>query len=458
LRPGTDAALAFAFMHIAQRDGLLDMDFIAEKTLGFEEIEPEIRTADPVWAERVTGVPSGQIEEAAHLYCQGPSLLWLGQGLQRTTFGGNAFRSLATLAATTGNLIGQGCGLTYMNGPNTRGVDMDYLTADHLRDGPAPHLSHLDMPDRLLDPGQSEALFCWNNNILASSPRQSDLRDALQRKDLLHVCVDLFHTDTTQYADYVLPAASFLEFDDLVIPYFHHTLSAQKQVAPQFGEALPNQEIFRRLARSLGLEALELYEDDATMLNTLVAQTPFEGDFSDLAKIGTARLLTAPREQFGGEGIPTPSGRVEIASSSAENDGLPRTPFAHADAAAQDSKLRILSPASKWLMNSSYGNDERIRQRLGRQQIIVHPTDCSQRALEDGDEVLVHNDTGELRAVVCISETVQPGVAVIYKGSWPKHTGGKNVNVLNPGRKSDIAESSAVHSIEAHVARVSQSA
>src|SRR5208282_6297389 len=100
-----------------------------------------------------------------------------------------------------------------------------------------------DLVEVLEDPSRSRSLFVWNMNPLASCPQQARLRRALQREDLLTIALDLFPTDTTALADYVLPAASFLEFDDLIASYFHLTLSAQVKVMPPIGQALPNLEI-----------------------------------------------------------------------------------------------------------------------------------------------------------------------------------------------------------------------
>ncbi len=100
---------------------------------------------------------------------------------------------------------------------------------------------------------------------------------ALNAEDVFTVVTDLFMTDTAAFADYILPAASFLEFDDLVFPYFHHTMSAQAKAAEPFGEALPNQEIFRRLARAMGYNAPQLFESDESMIARLMAQTSFNG-------------------------------------------------------------------------------------------------------------------------------------------------------------------------------------
>jgi len=93
--PGSDAALAFALLHVIRRDGLVDEDFIAAHVLGWEEIEPTIAACDLAKLSALTGVPAALIEQAAHLYGAGPSLLWLGQGLPRQATGGNVMRACA---------------------------------------------------------------------------------------------------------------------------------------------------------------------------------------------------------------------------------------------------------------------------------------------------------------------------------------------------------------------------
>ena len=177
-------------------------------------------------------------------------------------------RACALLPAVTGNLGKPGTGFLYLNGTESRGIDEAYLAAPHLAAGAPDPISHMDLVDCLEDPARSQALFCWNINIAASNPEQARLHDALRREDLLTVAIDLFPTDTTDFADYVLPAASFLEFDDLVVSYFNLTLSAQVKAAEPMGESLPNTEIFRRLARAMGYPEAELYESDDELLDT----------------------------------------------------------------------------------------------------------------------------------------------------------------------------------------------
>jgi anaerobic selenocysteine-containing dehydrogenase len=169
--PGSDAALAFALLHVLERDGLVDERFIATHTLGYEEIQPAIRRCTPPWAEQVTGVPPALIEQAAHLYGRGPSLLWIGQGLQRQPTGGNVVRAVGLLPALSGHVGQPGGGFLYLNGIGTRGLDGDYLAGEDLRTVDSPAVSHMDLTEILEDPDRSRALFCWNNQHRRLQPR-----------------------------------------------------------------------------------------------------------------------------------------------------------------------------------------------------------------------------------------------------------------------------------------------
>ena len=450
--PGSDAALAFALLHVIRRDGLIDGDFVARYTLGWDEVEPVVAGCDPAWGEAQTGVPAALIEEAARAYGAGPSLLWLGQGLQRQARGGNVFRACAMLPAVTGNFARPGAGLYYLNGGARRGIDGAYLAATHLGDGNPDPLSHMDLAARLEDREASRALVSWNMNVAASGPEQRRLHRALARDDLFTVVVDLFATDTAGFADVVLPAASFLEFDDLVSSYFNLTISAQAKAAEPIGESLPNQEIFRRLARAMGYCEPELYESDADIIANVLRQVGLDGGFEALAEKGTATLYAEPVIQFADMKLPTPSGRIEIASARAESRGHPRLPEPHADPRPADGRLRLLSPASPWLMNDSYANDARIAERLGAATVALHPDDAAARGLAEGDAVRLANATGSIALAVTVSDAVPRGVALSHKGRWPRREGGRaNVNVLTPGVKTDMGASTCVHGVEVDV-------
>lgn len=452
--PGSDASLAFALLHVLKRERLIDRDFIAAHTLGWDEVEPMVETCDPAWGEAATGVPAALIEKAAQIYGRGPSMLWLGQGLQRQAGGGNILRACAMLPAVTGNFAKPGAGLYYLNGKALRGVDGDYLSAPHLRQTETPPISHMDLAARLEDGERSRALLSWNMNVAASGPQQARLRRALERDDLFTVVIELFATDTADFADIVLPAASFLEFDDIVMSYFNLGVSAQVKIEEPMGDSLPNQEIFRKLARAMDFQEPELFEADAAIIENILSSTGVAGGFEALAAVGTKPVFEQPVLQFADLTFPTPSGRIEIASESAQDHGLPRLPAPDAESRPDGGRLRLLSPASPWLMNDSYANDARIAEQLGEATVTLHPDDASARGLAAGEHVTLANQTGSLALALVVSDIIPPGVALSFKGRWPKREGaGVNVNALNPGLKSDMGMSSCVHGVEVTVTR-----
>jgi anaerobic selenocysteine-containing dehydrogenase len=450
--PGSDAALAFALLHVLWRDELTDYDFMAAHTVGWNELAPLLPDCTPAWGEAITGVPARLIEQAAHLYGKGPSLLWLGLGLQRQRTGGNVIRACALLPAVTGNLGKPGAGFLYLNwnfNAPYRYLDDAYLTASHLAPSPPPRLSHMDLAACLEAPQRTQALVCWNINIAASNPEQARLRRALTREDLFTVVVELFPTDTTDFADIVLPAASFLEFDDLVAGYFHLTLAAQVKAMEPLGEALPNQEIFRRLARAMGYSESELFEGDPEIIATVLRKANLVKDFPVLAAQGAMPISPEPRLQFADLTFPTPSGHIEMASARAAADGHSRVPQPRADLRPAGGRLRLLSPASPWLLSGSFANVKKIAARLGPATIALHPADAAERGLAEGDDALVANETGSLPLRVALSETLLRGVAWSHKGRWLKQEAARaNVNVLNPGHKADMGENTCVHGVE----------
>jgi anaerobic selenocysteine-containing dehydrogenase len=450
--PGSDAALAFAVLHVIVRDGHHDLDLLERHTVGWDELEPALEPCTPAWAERVTGVPSTLVEEAGAVYGAGPSLLWMGQGLQRQATGGNVMRSISLLPAVSGNIGRAGAGFLYLN--DRFDIDEDWLLPPGLGDPPPP-VSHMDMAEILERPGASQSLACWNINIAASNPDQARLRRALGRDDLFTVAMDVFATDTCDYADIVLPAASFLEFDDLVASYFDLSLSAQVKAVDPPGLALPNQEIFRRLAAVMGFTEPELHESDRSMIDAMLAPCDAVDGFAQLARAGTVPLTPDPVVQFAELRFPTPSGRIEIASAAAEADGHPRVPQPWADARPAAGRLRLLTPASPWMLNETFANDPKISRRIGEGAVTLHPDDAARRGLAEGDRVRLRNATGSLELTVAVSDMVPPGVAYSPKGRWPKREQqGANVNVLNDGRKADFGGSTAVHGVEVVAERV----
>lgn len=452
--PGSDAALAFGLLHVLARDGLTDASFLQDHATGGEELLELAAPCDPGWTQRATGVRAVVVERAAHLYGAGPSLLWIGQGLQRQPNGGNVVRAVASLPAATGNLGRPGSGFLYLNGFGNRGIDEDYLSGAAAYPEAPDAISHMDLAAHLEDPARARALVCWNVNPAASCPDQGRLRRALGREDLFTVVSDLFATDTCDLADVVLPAASWLECDDIVVPYFHRALAAQVKAAEPIGEALPNSEIFRRLALAMGLSEPPLSEPDVLVIEEVLARTGTGLSFAELAARGTVWTPAGePAVQFAGGSYPTASGRIELSSASAAADGHGRLPRPEADARPAKGRLRLLSPASPWSLNTSFSNDPKVARRAGELTLSITAEDAASLKLEDGALARVTSRTGSLVLPVVITDALPPGVGLIPKGAWPKLRADRsNVNVLTDTRASDMGSSTAIHGLEVVVA------
>ena len=457
VRPGADAALAFAMLHVMRREALVDENYIKDHVQGYEEVLPSIECCTPEWGKAVTDIPVTLIEQAARLYARGPSLLWLGQGLQRQPRGGNVFRACAMLPALTGNIGKPGAGFYYLNdtiGIGGRSGGAPGYKKSQTNDGPAL-VSQMDIPALLQDPAAIRSYVVWNCNPLASNPNQASMEKGLAREDLFTVVIDCFMTDTADYADIVLPAASFLEFDDVCSSYFHLTIGAQVQCRKPMGESLPNQEIFRRLARAMRFQESTLYEDDRSIIERTLRASGVRETWQELTEQGWAHVADEPLILWAEGRFATPSGRIEIASERAEADGLPRLPQATADAEPVDGKLRLISPAAKWLMNSSFGNDHRVIKMMGPATVTCHPETASDLGIGNGDRVRLSNELGELVLTLRVSDMITPGALLVYKSRWLKSEPDRaNVNVLCVARKTDMGESTSVHATEVTVSRI----
>jgi anaerobic selenocysteine-containing dehydrogenase len=451
-RPGSDAALAFSMLHVLDAEGCFDENFLRTHTRGAEELRPALAACTPDWGEQQTGVPAEQIVAAARCYGAGPALLWAGQALQRQPTGGNVMRAVGLLPAVTGNVGKPGAGFYYLNStPQIAGARLGWLIGAALAPRPISKLSHMDLAAQL-EAGAYRALLVWNTNPVASAPEQQRLRAALARETLFSVDDDCFPTDTADLADFVLPAAGFLEFDDLTFSYMNLLIGAQTKVREPLGEALPNMEIFRRLARAMGFEDPELFASDRSLIDTLLEQMDTGLTFEELVERGSVYLSDDAMILHRDLRFDTPSGKIEIASDAAEAMGLPRLPQPWVDAPPRAGRMRLLTPASKWRLNDSFANDPKIAALAGAPAVVLHPEDAERLSIQTGDRVRLANATGEIELHAEVDTLATPGVLVSYKGRWPnREPGGVNVNVLHPARRADMGESTAVHAIEVEV-------
>ena len=235
-------------------------------------------------------------------------------------------------------------------------------------------------------------------------------------------------TDTADLADVILPAASWLECDDIVVPYFHHALAAQVKTAEPLGESQSNSEIFRRIATAMGLTDDVLLERDEPIIERVVLDAGLGGvsSFAELApragrcgRPRTARGRAIRRSALPDAERPDRTrrehgGRGRRARRCCRSRRWTRVP--------RGGRLRLLSPASPWSINASFSNDAKVARQAGALTLSLTATDAAERGLEDGAMAVVRSTAGELIAPVRITNTLPAGVAVIPKGGWPKLT------------------------------------
>jgi anaerobic selenocysteine-containing dehydrogenase len=451
-RPGTDAALALGLMHEVVRRGAHDEAFLRDRCVGWDAYAERIAAFPPERVAAICDLPVKRIVALGErLATTRPTAIRATMGIQRHAGGGMALRTLATIPAVTGDWALPGGGLAYSTSGYFRG-DRAALMRNDLRPHPVRSLLMTRMGDVLLgaDP-PVHGLVVYGANPLASNPDTGKVRRALAREDLFTVVIEQVPTDTVDYADIVLPSTMQTEHLDVHDGYGHMYLAWNEPAVAPPGECLPHTEIFRRLARAMGLEEPALYDDDETLARTLIesGHPTLEGvTVERLRREGWVRLgHPHPLVPFQ-SGFPTPSGKLELYSeraAAAGEDPLPGyTPPAEAADPGED-RLALIAAASHWFLNSMFANAPEQRRRAGEPTVALHPDDAAARGLVDGDRVEVGNERGRFAAVVAVGDATRRGVAATTKGHWPKLLGGANINAATEERDADLGGGAVFH-------------
>jgi anaerobic selenocysteine-containing dehydrogenase len=452
-RPGTDAALALALMGEVVRRGAHDEAFLRDRCLGWDAFRERVAEFPPERAAEICDLPVERIVALGErLAATRPTAIRATMGIQRHAGGGMALRTLAAIPAVTGDWALPGGGLAYSTSGYFRG-DRKALARDDLRRHPVRTLLMTRIGDVLLDADPAvHALVVYCANPLASNPDTGKVRRALAREDLFTVVIEQVPTDTADYADIALPSTMQTEHLDVHDGYGHMYVAWNEAAVEPPGECLPHTEIFRRLARAMGLDEPALYDDDLTLARTLVesGHPTLEGvTVERLRRDGWARLgHPHPLVPFA-SGFPTPSGKLELYSAraaAAGHDPVPGyTPPAEAADPGED-RLALIAAASHWFLNSTFGNAPDQRRRAGEPVVVLHPDDAAARGLAHGDRVRVGNERGSFEAVLAVGEEARRGVAATTKGHWPKLlAGGANVNAATEERDADLGGGAVFH-------------
>jgi anaerobic selenocysteine-containing dehydrogenase len=446
LLPGTDAALALAIMHELIVNDWLDHDYIARCTLGWEALRERAMRWSPERASAVCGVSAAQIRSLARDWgTTKPAAIRLNYGMQRVRGGGNAVRAIACLPALTGAWREPAGGLL-LSSSGMFPVDRAALQRPDLLTGQRPRTINMStIGDDLLRPASPqfgpriEALVVYNSNPVAVAPESSKVVAGIGREDLFTVVLELFQTDTADYADYVLPATTQLEQWDVHLSYGHTDVLLNRPAIAPLGEAKPNTQIFRELARRMGYDDPCFLEDDQSLCRAAFGDRV---DFERLLDQGFA-TIEVPDAPFARGGFPTPSGKCEFFSERLARQGLDGLPDHRPNYEAAGSSscypLAMISPPARNFLNSSFVNVRSLRDIEGEPLLEIHPSDAAARGIVSGAVVRVFNDRGEYCCRARVSDRARPGV-VNALGVWWRKLGlaGTNVNEVTSQKLTDL--------------------
>lgn len=472
LLPGTDAALALGLMHILVRDNLLDHDYIARHTLGFDQLRERVATWTPQRTADTCGVPVEQVEMLAKLYGETamrgePSAIRLSYGVQRVRGGGMAARNIACLPALVGSWRHPSGGVLLSSGESYPKQTARMERPDLMPSNPSQPPRTINMStigDDLLRPASTEfgpkleAVIVYNSNPVAVAPESAKVARGFAREDLFTVVLEHFQTDTVDYADIVLPATTQLEHTDVHASYGHQYIIANNAAIDPIGEARPNTEIFRLLAQRMGFtEDCFRDTDDELAAQAFDANHPHARryDWSRVKADGWMKL-DMPAAPFAHGGFPTPSGKCEFYSEQMLQAGLDPLPsytppyesVASAPELAKDYPLAMISPPQRNFLNTTFVNVQSLRATEGEPHLDIHPDDAVTRGIADGDMVRAFNQRGEMLAKARVSDAPRKGLVVALSIWWKKlASDGRNANELTSQRLTDMGRAPTFYDV-----------
>jgi len=420
-RPGSDVALAYGLIDALVRHGSTDPHFIQEWTLGFDQL----RAAAAKWTlarvERTTGVAGSDVERLAEAYGNAKSsVTMIGIGLQKCDQGADQVRAVSFIPA----LLGFHRGFFYAGG-DSFSIDYALISGRALANKASKVVKQVALAD-LVQAGDFNFVHVSCTNPAMTLPNQHAFREGLSREDLFCVVHDTHWTETARYADLILPAPTYLEKDDLVIPWGHNYLQLSHRVVPPITDSRSEIWVMRETARRLGLAEEWLYEDPWPVIELALADALEGGSFESLRSGEMLALETKPASSY-----PTPSGKIEFYSSQALERGwspLPVQNPLHIEGAS----LILLTSATPHYTSTQF---QEVYGPIPA-EVMINPQDAGRRGIQGGQEVLLVNDRGRVHVKVTISDAVPVGV--LWSPRQSEGLAGEPQNCLTSSRPQEI--------------------
>jgi len=460
-RPGTDGALALGIMHVLIGEGLVDHDYVQRATLGFGPLAEAVKQYHPERVATITGLAPEAIVALARRYgATKASFLRVGIGLSRHDNGGATCRAIACLPALTG-AYAHPAGGALLSSTRSFGLDLAALERRDLMPAPAPRAVNMIRLGRALTDTDMappvKALYVYNSNPASITPNQELVLRGLAREDLFVVVHEQHLTDTTDYADIVLPATTAMEHVDLYKSFGHLYVQLALPVVEPVGESRSNWHVVRLLARAMGLTDPHFTKDETALIREVLASgdPSVEGITYERLRDERAVRLRVGRPYLPfADGAPTPSGKVEFVSETMASQGQPSLPTyvplvegPDNEALVRRFPLQCIVPPNRFFLNSSFSQSDLLRRRQKGPSVFLNPADAAARGIRDGEPVFVRSARGGARFSALVTEDTRPGVAVVEGIWWSKHQpGGRGVNAITDDRVADLGGGPALHS------------
>jgi len=474
-RPGTDAALMLAVLHVLLTEGLADRAFIASHSIGFEQLARYVLGLDdaaprtPGWAAGICGLPADEIVRFARAYAAAkPAMLFPGYSIQRVYAGEEPFRLAVALQIATGN-FGRRGGSTGAINSMLPGPKVGRLPAPAI--APQPALPVVRWPDAILEgraggyPSDIRAIYNLGSNLLNQG---ADIRKNMRAFTALDFAAthEVFMTPTARFCDVIFPTTTAFEKEDIGIPWAGNYLLYKPQILPPAGQARSDYDALSELADRLGFgPAFTEGRSAADWVQHFIEQS----EIPDPVEFRRTGLYLAPDQERAGladfaadpgrHPLKTPSGKVEIASEMYQRDtGAPAVPTWQPAPADARYPLRLITPKSPHFTHSQGSNLPVLRQRAGH-ALTVHPLDAGARGLTDGAPARVFNDQGAVRIPVRVSDEVVPGVVSLPEGTWVEMgadgvDAGGAANMLTATAGTTAGRACIMHGVAVEVQRV----
>lgn len=451
IRPGTDAALALAMIHVLIREKIFDQEFVERWTIGFEALKAHIAPFTPEWAEAITSIPAKDIVEATRVYAtHKPAILEWGVAIEQSTNSLQTVRAIALLRALTGNIDIPGGDILGMNVVQAYPTLKEKLPKEMLKKRlgadqykllggwrawmPSAHIPTLFKAMRTGEPYRIRALLIFGNNPLMTVANAKEVYHSLKQLDLL-VVSELFMTPTAALADYVLPAASWPEVDQVIAyPLVAGNVAMAQQKVIQVGQCRQDEWMMDELSKRLNLPGSE--ESFENIMDYQLR--PLGTAFQDLKRQG---FVYPPHQykKYEKDGFRTPSKKVELYSKSLERMGYdplptykepPESPFASPELAEKFPYVLTTGSRRLEFFHSEHRQVESLRRRRPDPLVEIHPKTAMNHHIEQSDWVIVSSPRGSIRLKALLTEDIHPYVINVDHGWWFPEKGGPDFGFL----------------------------